>query len=181
MPYLIDGYNLLHALGLLSGRVGPKGLEAARLRLLAFLRGAVGAGGGVTVVFDAKGAPPGVKAEQEVEGIHVHFAVGQDEADDLIELLIQRDAAPRQLAVVSDDHRLQRAARRRHCTALGCAAFLEVLDRQRRQRSPPAAGDEKADGLSAAELQHWLDEFAGLETDPDLKELSDLYRFGEEP
>ena len=32
MLYLIDGYNLLFALGVLPHRAGPKGLENARLR-----------------------------------------------------------------------------------------------------------------------------------------------------
>ena len=32
--YLFDGYNLLHATGHLAGKVGPHGLERARLALL---------------------------------------------------------------------------------------------------------------------------------------------------
>ena len=51
MPYLIDGYNLLHAMGVLRGKVGPQGLEKARLRLLGLLRGVYGKdAGAVTVV-----------------------------------------------------------------------------------------------------------------------------------
>ena len=34
MHYLIDGYNLLYAMGVIHGRLGPAGLEKARLRLL---------------------------------------------------------------------------------------------------------------------------------------------------
>ena len=50
--YLIDGYNLLHAMGVLQGRVGPLGLEKARLRLLGgsklrLVRGALPLGDGV--------------------------------------------------------------------------------------------------------------------------------------
>src|SRR5690348_14856082 len=106
MPTLIDGYNLLHAMGLLHGRVGPTGLQKARLRLLGLLRGCYeDAAPEVTVVFDAAGAPPGVEGDQEYQGIHIVFAVRKQTADDVIEHLIKRDSAPRQLVVVSDDHR----------------------------------------------------------------------------
>ena len=57
MHYLIDGYNLLHALGRLQTRTG---LEKARLRLLSRLHTAFGNESvHVTVVFDAAHPPPG--------------------------------------------------------------------------------------------------------------------------
>jgi len=40
VAYLIDGFNLLHGIGVLRARVGPQGLEKARLRLLGLLYGA---------------------------------------------------------------------------------------------------------------------------------------------
>src|SRR5437660_1185762 len=55
MPYLIDGYNLLHAMGLLGGTVGPHGLEKARAGLLGLVSGThAEAVAEVTVVFDAR-------------------------------------------------------------------------------------------------------------------------------
>jgi predicted RNA-binding protein with PIN domain len=179
MPYLIDGYNLLYAMGVLRGRVGPRGLQKARLRLLGLLGGTYGGEAGeVTVVFDAAGAQAGAAEEEDYQGIHVHFAVRQEQADDLIEHLIQRHSTPRQLTVVSDDHRIQQAARRRQCTALGCLAYLDELDRRRRQnRQRPHPEGEKAEALSPEETQRWLDEFADLEDDPDLKELFNPYDF----
>src|SRR5262249_16598580 len=112
MAYLIDGYNLLYALGVLHDRMGPTGLRKARLRPLGLLRAALGPdeASAVTVVFDAAKAPPGVSAEEDYGGIHVRFAVHQEEADDLIEELIRHDSAPRNLTVVSNDHRIQQAA-----------------------------------------------------------------------
>src|SRR5438477_11517341 len=111
MSYLIDGYNLLHAMGLLGGRVGPTGLEKARLGLMGLLRAVYGEQAAtVTVVFDAAHAPPGTPEAEDYQGIHVRFAVRQEQADDLIEALIHRESSPRQLTVVSDDHRIQRAA-----------------------------------------------------------------------
>ncbi|HZU38431.1 MAG TPA: NYN domain-containing protein [Gemmataceae bacterium] len=180
MTYLIDGYNLLHALGLLRSRVGPHGLEKARLRLLGYLSGAYGpAATAVTVVFDAHDAPPGIEQQHDYQGVHVRFAVDVPEADDLIEQLIRHDAAPRQLTVVSDDHRVQKAARRRHCQVVGCLDYMEELDRSRRSRRQARQETEKQQGMSPEEAQHWLKEFADLENEPDLKAL-EPFDFSEE-
>jgi predicted RNA-binding protein with PIN domain len=179
MSYVIDGYNLLHAMGLLRGRVGPRGLEKARLGLLGLLRSVYGdESSAVTVVFDAAHAPPNMREQAEYQGIHVRFAVQQEQADDLIEELIRRDSAPRQLTIVSDDHRIQRAARRRHCTVSGCAQYLEWLEQRRRERRRESfQADPKPEHLSEEETRHWLHEFASLQDDPGLKELSDPPEF----
>jgi hypothetical protein len=175
--YLIDGYNLLYAMGvLLPRRTGPHLLEKARLRLLGLLRGACGeAAAGITVVFDAKLPPPGVPAELEHEGIRVVFAVKEGEADELIEELIRRASVPGRLTVVSDDHRIQQAARRRHCVVQGCGDFLDWLDRQHRpRRAPPPAGAGKPGHVSEKETERWLREFADLADEPGWKELFDV-------
>jgi uncharacterized protein len=181
MLYLIDGYNLLYQ-SVLHGRVGSAGLQKARLALLGRLRGVLGDDAAqITVVFDAANAPPGAVEVQEYHGIQVRFAVQQEQADDLIELLIRQSAVPRQLTVVSDDHRLQKAAQRRHCRVLGCAAFLDWLERRRRPaKPPPADASAKPEGASREETQHWLREFADLEHDPDFKEAFNPFPFDED-
>jgi predicted RNA-binding protein with PIN domain len=180
MRYLIDGYNLLHAMGMIHGRAGPQGLEKARLRLLGLLHGTFGdQAPTVTVVFDAAGAPPGAKEQHDFQGIHVHFAVHQKEADELIEDLIRHDAAPRQLTVVSDDHRLKDAGRQRRCQVLGCLDFLEEIMRRRRQQHPPTPHpEEKTTSLSEEETQRWLKEFESLDQTPEMKELFEPFDFG---
>jgi predicted RNA-binding protein with PIN domain len=181
MHYLIDGYNLLHAMGALHGRTGPAGLEKARLRLLGLLRGAYEADEArqVTVVFDAAGAPAGVPEIVEYKGIQVRFATRQAEADDLIETLIGHDSAPRRLMVISDDRRIQQAARRRRCQVAGCGEYLEWLEQHRRQRKRrPEPDPDKPATVSSAETQHWLEEFAeqpaalGLPHRLDLEDLA---------
>ncbi len=173
MLYLIDGYNLLYALGvLLEGRTGPKVLERARRYLLDLLRAGHGDSDDVTVVFDAKHPPPGAPTELDHGGIHVAFAVKQDEADDLLELLMRRASAPRQVTVVSDDHRVQQAARRRQCHALGCGEYMDWLAARR----PPTARPDrdapaKPEAVSPEETQRWLREFADLEHDAGMREL----------
>jgi hypothetical protein len=180
MSFLIDGYNLLHAMGLLRGKVGPKGLEKARLGLLGLLRAVYGdeEASGVTVVFDAAKAPPWAPQEEDYQGIHVRFAVQHQQADDLIETLIHDDSAPRRLTVVSDDQRIRHAAERRQCMVSGCAEYLHWLEQHRRERR--AAGREpslKPEHVSQEETEHWLREFASLQNDPRLKELSDPQEF----
>jgi predicted RNA-binding protein with PIN domain len=184
MHYLIDGYNLLHAMGVLHGRLGPTGLEKARLRLLGLLRAAYPPAEApqVTVVFDAAGAMAGATEVQDYHGIRVHFAVRQPQADDLIEILIGSDSAPKQLRVVSDDHRIQQAARRRRCVVVGCEEYLRWLQRHFRRPDPkPPPEAAKPERVSAAETQQWLKEFADLENDPDWKALAEMYDFDEPP
>lgn len=177
--YLIDGYNLLHAIGLLHGHARPQGLEKARCRLIGMLQGALDSEkGNVTVVFDAAHAPSGAAAESQAQGIHVLFAVGHAQADDLIEQLIQHHSNPRELHVVSDDRRLQRAARRRHAVAVGCLDFVDELHRSRPMPKPaPGERPEKDVQPSPAELEAWLREFGSLERDPGFKELFDPQGF----
>ena len=181
MAYLIDGYNLLYAMGVLRGRVGPAGLLKARLRLLGLLAAVYRERSGkVTVVFDAAGAPPEGSDRETYEGVEVRYAIKHAQADDLIEELIRHAAAPRQLTVVSDDHRLQRAARQRSCEVLGCGDYLDKLDRLRRAgRQARPAPSEKKERLTERETQDWLKEFGELENDPSLQS-PDFYRFDDD-
>jgi len=169
MRYLIDGYNLAHAMGLLRGRVAPAAVAVARRSLLVhLLEYHHRESADVTVVFDASRAPPGTAARLDYHGIHILNAL-HEQADDLIEDQIQHDPLPRQLTVVSDDHRLKDAARRRHCVALGCLDYLEQM-----QRGPPAPGrvkppvevNDKPDSLSAEEVQEWCRQF-GVKDEPE--------------
>jgi predicted RNA-binding protein with PIN domain len=177
--WLIDGYNLLHALGLLRRDAGDRALENARRRLLHYLHDALGDDPPtMTVVFDAAAPPPGVPAEFDFHRLHVRFAVGHDEADDLIEHLIRQCPSPRHLRVVSDDHRLQRAARRRECVLLGCQDFLEKLPtlKAARPAPPPKAGPEEKKGeVSEPEKDRLLEEFKRLLDDREFDDFFDPY------
>ena len=172
VSYIIDGYNLLHAMGAIKGKLGPGGLEQARARLLGLLAGSLGdAASAVTVVFDASSAPPGATGEQQHGRINVRFAIGVEQADDLIEDLIRHHSAPKNLIVVSDDHRLQTAARHRAAAAWDTATFLSSLNEQRRQKPRPAQPEKP----TSADHQAWLKEFEDLEKDPKLREFFDNF------
>src|SRR5262249_22660364 len=117
MPYLIDGYNLAHAMNLMSGALGPQGLEVARLKLLDHVCRAPDKK--ICVVFDASASPRNAPSRQVYKGILVLFAK-RGSADDLIEELIAEERYPEDLIVVSDDNRLRLAGHRRGCSLLGC-------------------------------------------------------------
>jgi predicted RNA-binding protein with PIN domain len=163
MATLIDGYNLLHAAGMLGRGIGPGTLERARNSLLQALAASLPASelATTTVVFDAKGAPPGLPRAETRHGIRVCYAVGYEDADALMAELVRRDSAPRRLVVVSSDHQVQRVARRRRATAVDSHRWFDEL--RRRQACSPAEGHDdspKATGIATdAELAAWLEAF----------------------
>ncbi len=143
MAILIDGYNLLHATGIVGRGIGPGGLERSRLALVNFLAESIDPAElpHTTIVFDAR-QTTGLPQVIEHRGVRVRFAVQHDAADDLIEELIRADSAPRRLVVVSSDHRLQRAARRRRAKAIDSDVWyaeLVLARRERHEASPGAA------------------------------------------
>ncbi len=175
--YLVDGYNLIHALGMIRRDLPPGGLEQSRRALLAFLVRAFGdRASDVTVVFDARHAPPGVSRTQEFDGLHVQFAAKNESADDLIEALIDEAAQPEALVVISGDHRLQAAARRRGAQAWSHDELLDFLEKPE-ATTPPGAGADTPKKMSPEELRRWLTEFGYLENDPEFKEFFDYDKF----
>jgi predicted RNA-binding protein with PIN domain len=173
MRYLIDGYNLLYKLGLLAHEHGPRGLEHARQRLLDRLANSAGhEANSITIVFDGRGAPEGLRDQAEYRSLHVRYA-HEDTADGLIEELLHGESAPRGLTVVSDDRRVREAARRRGCEVVACLDVFDELGRVTPERpgAQQAAPDAplRPERLSPEETQRWLKEFgeAGLTDPPD--------------
>jgi uncharacterized protein len=164
MPLLIDGYNLLNSTGIMSRGRGPGNLERARQALLNTLVESLPEEeiARTTVVFDASEPPWGVARETSHRGIKVQFAAKDEDADSVIEQLILADSAPKRLTVVSSDHRIQRAAKRRRATAVDSDRWFGELLRERAARSHASstAGESKPAGpLSSGEVEHWLREF----------------------
>lgn len=157
---VIDGYNLLHAAGLARRRYGPGDLERAREELLRLIAGqmSVEQRRRTTFVFDAKDPPPAASRHGTHAEMLVLYAQEDEEADDLIERLIAMHSAPRQLMVVSSDHRLHKAARRRKSAPIDSDAFLDECARRAFSRPAPRAEPEiKPDcDMSPAALEEWL-------------------------
>ena len=165
MSLLIDGYNLLNAVGIIGRGVGPGSLHRARLALLNFLAASLEPEEipQTTVVFDAHDAPPGLPLVLEHRGLTVRFAADYEDADSLIEELIRKDSAPRRLTVVSGDHRLQRAARRRKAAAVYSHEWYAEIVRRRRQRleSIPDAPARPPVPLLEEDVEYWIRQFGG--------------------
>lgn len=180
MTILIDGYNLLNATGV-EGTGGGTELERARRGLLEFLADALTADelAGTTIVFDASHAPPGLPREENYRGIVVLFAKDYAEADDLIEELIGCDHAPRKLFVISSDHRLHRAARRRRATPIDSEVWIAQLER--RSGKPRRLTPTGKPTASPGETDSWLAEFADVDVDAIESEINPPRRTPEAP
>jgi uncharacterized protein len=178
MRFLIDGYNLLHRLGLMRNRMAPGELAGARQRLVSLLTKAWGKDAGtICIVYDSAGAPARRAPDRNNQDIDVRFARRGEAADDVIEEVIRNHSAPKQLTVISDDHRLQRAARRRACRVQSCTSYLEEMEHRLRPNSPDRRADPAGAPSPAEDANFWLQTFASIEQDPQLREFFDVDRF----
>ena len=165
MSLLIDGYNLLHVTGIFGKGRGPGSFQRSREALLRFLAASIDAKtrSDTTIVFDAADAPPGLPSTYHHEEMLVRYARDYPDADSLIEELIQEHSSPRKLEVVSSDHRIQRAARRRRARPIDSDIWYSRIWEQRSQslinRSRPAP-EKPIGNLTATEIEYWVNEFS---------------------
>jgi len=177
MRTLIDGYNVMHAAGLMGGKLGPAAFRKARLRFLNRLAASLEPVEAhlTTVVFDAKAAPDHVPATTRHKGITVVYAVEADSADERIEDLIAHHDRPKALTVVSSDHRIQKAASRKKAKYLSADDFLDQLETLSQRRRPTAAisaGLEREITLSDEESAFWIEEFREVVDSDEAREVS---------
>ena len=117
MTFLIDGYNLMHAVGLARKSLPAGDLKRARTRLLDWLADAAkGRDSTMRVVFDGQSAPA-ESPEADHRGVRVRFAFRRT-ADDEIEELLAAESYPSRVMVVSNDSR-------------ACARRAGVAERER--------------------------------------------------
>lgn len=177
MAILIDGYNLIHGANLVGRGVGPGGLERARQALLDLLRFSLTEVElrRTTVVFDAGSRGHASGRSFEYHGIRIRFSAGYEDADELIEELIRQDSSPRRLTVVSSDHRLHRAARKRRAEAIDSDVWYAQLIRRRLQTRPQdqPPPPTSTSPLTPEEIEAWQ-----LELNHELKQLDDVFPRG---
>lgn len=159
MRLLIDGYNLLHATDLFGTGKAAGTLQGSREALLAYLAHALSASErrSTTIVFDAAGAPPGLPKTVHHDHLTVRYAREYADADALVEELIERHREPRGLLVVSADHRIQRAARRRGSKYIDSDVWYRELARRRAANAKAGPQGKPTPGGS---VDYWVSEFA---------------------
>ncbi|MHC4842522.1 MAG: NYN domain-containing protein [Planctomycetota bacterium] len=159
MPFIIDGYNLLHSIHQTSEdweAVGDIRLCHILGRYFQLIRE------NGCIVFDGKG-PPEKSRFENIDRLEVLFTGLATDADTVIENKIQSDSAPKGLTIVSSDRRIRRAAALRKATAVKSDAFWQTVRNQMSQKQkgkaePPA----KRKGLNQSETKQWMKYF-GIE------------------
>jgi predicted RNA-binding protein with PIN domain len=132
MKIIIDGYNLIFECGLHGRHVNGASLARARDLLQGKIRRAYceAERQQIVVVFDAERIPlAGQQGEEISAGIRVMYSIDFEDADAMIEFLIEKHPSPKQLLIVSSDHRLQRAAQKRRASAIDSGDWYDELER----------------------------------------------------
>jgi predicted RNA-binding protein with PIN domain len=157
VTFLIDGYNLMHAVGLARRGLPAGELARARTRLLDWLADSAGGRATVRVVFDSGRAE---SPEAVRRGVRVLFARGRT-ADDEIEELLAAEPRPASVTVVSNDARVREAGRRRGAAFLTCQAFIDwTLELPRPEAAPPPGPEADKPDPTPAETAAWLAAFS---------------------
>ena len=156
MPYLIDGYNLLHSARKLEEFEELTDIQLCRA-VSDYLRCVRDHG---HIVFDGTG-PLDKSGFGGLPSLEVYFSGASFEADDIIENKISDNSAPKSLIVVSSDRRLRSSAAKRKAVTVDSDFFwqhlLTQLEKQARRPAPEPS--EKRQGLTEKETDVWLDEF----------------------
>ncbi|QEG02107.1 YacP-like NYN domain protein [Stieleria maiorica] len=125
---LIDGYNITQPIGPVRN-ADPRWLERDRNVLLRELTNHLSAPvrKKTCVVFDAANPPRDRPSEFVHQEMAIRFAVDYLSADDLLEEIIRAHHTPKRLMVVSSDHRIQIAARRRGAAHFDSQPWMDDL------------------------------------------------------
>ena len=171
--FLIDGYNLWWN----TAEFGPDNddgtLQGARDSLTNWLVTTLPPNllNKTVLVFDAKNPPPNRGFLFVHSGLTVHFAVGYPDADTLMEEYILRHHAPRNLTVVTSDHRIQRAAKRKRATATDADHWARQIQHQFQDTGSEQANTAKPNpALSDHEVIGWMKGF-GIDSQQEASQL----------
>jgi len=147
MPYLVDGNNLAHALGLSVGTLADR--EACARLVSAFCRSR---GASATLVFDGP-AQKGPLAAGQPQRVRILYGEARS-ADDLILRLLADSKTPRDFTVVTSDKSLGDRARHRGASLEKAHEFAKRLARPSRKTSPGEA--KSALRETPGQIEAWL-------------------------
>jgi predicted RNA-binding protein with PIN domain len=147
--YIIDGYNLLHAIPSLKKMLTRDALGAREQLIALIARQTMKRKFRCTIVFD--GAPPsGSRPPAQQSPVHVAYSTGIS-ADSYIRNMIEKSKQPTNLVVVSSDHEILNHAHACSCTTHTSKYFSGLLFQEEDR------GEEKEQTpLSKAEVEEWL-------------------------
>jgi uncharacterized protein len=157
VPVLIDGNNLLHAVRAVED---PERLYGKLMLGHALADWARRRGERIRIIYD--GAAPSAALAQQYEHakVEVIFSGAGISADAVLNQILETDSAARKLVVVSSDHEVIRAAKRRRARAVGSGEFWANLKRDMARKPPPnREPEEKRRGLDHDATTEWLREF----------------------
>ena len=163
----------MHAAGIARRSYGPGDLERCRNQLNRLLTDLLGRNSlsRTSVVYDAFESTSDANRSQDHAGLHVLFAPKGTDADTEIERLLNQHSSPKQVLVVSSDHRLHKAARRRKANCVDSEDFLAGIqssaDTDIRQPQRPLPQENVSGTTAEEELQNWADEIEGQENQKD--------------
>ncbi len=168
---VIDGYNLIFQCGLQGKRRDSLALEKARQRAISSISKWLGEDRERTaIVFDASRLP--IKEDHnvsQIDGLTIIYAVDFDDADSMIEEIIRSHSSPKQLLVVSSDHRLQKAALRRSAKPVDSDIWYDSLEQGFESPNQRGGTDSQPDFEkdSPSELDNidWFREFGFQDDD----------------
>ena len=163
---IIDGYNLVHALGLLPAagrcvRYEPGVLERAREKTLSLVIKDLPESWRpeTTFVFDSLEPPEFLPSSYTRNGVHIVFARDYQDADEMIIEMVQKAQRTELVVVISSDHRIQNAVLRRRFICRDSDQWyyggMELPERHHDQTQQKEK--EKPDVLiSQEEKDYWL-------------------------
>jgi len=179
---IIDAYNLIFQCGLQPKNLdSPLALHRTRQRLIKELSDRIEESQRheVMLVFDAKNPRGYSTPDLNANGFKIAFAKEYEDADAMVIELLQKHSQPRQLTIVSGDHRIQTAATRRDAKAIDSDVWFDNLLALADRPAPSNVLSKPKVTLSDAETQKLIDEFSDLEDqksqdDPQAKEAGDI-------
>ena len=195
MRWLIDGYNVMHAGGKLAPKLSREGFRRARRRFLDEISAAIGPDRAreMTIVFDASAHPGDFALNAKYKGLSILFALGDENADARIELLIEEHTKPKLLTVVSSDQRIRQAATRSRAKSLTADQFWVWIDDLKErgriasqveppsrtlpqprpqppaERPVPARTSPAPQTATAGEDAYWLETFREIDSLPEVR------------
>lgn len=165
---LVDGYNLMYAIGAIQhGDTRPNALQLGRDRLLSQLSEGLPLEQRrlVWVVFDSEVAPKDLPDHWTRQGMQIAFSRGWISADEMLQAIIAAHHSPKQLVVLSSDHAVQRRAIARGAMAFDsehwerAVASMVDASASSRVKSPIQDQELRPEHVSEEDRKDWLRRF----------------------